>query len=143
MATIGGQYKATLQTYNDKDIVEVLPTDVNGKLLINSLSVNTYVGSIIVTTPASAGTLASPINGLTKRITVVTPDLSGTATGTATLKLIDGSGGTIIALAAQPESGTVSYGTQEPITTDMSWIATCEGTQSATGTILLRVHYEK
>ena len=35
MALIGGQYRATPVTYSDKDIVEALPTDANGNLMVN------------------------------------------------------------------------------------------------------------
>lgn len=100
-----------------------------------------YTGTIVVGSGKSAGTLASTVSGLVRRVTQVTPDLTGTGTATTVLK--DASGGTIIGLAAQNESVTTSYGTVEPINTGMSWITSTSGTgQASAMNVVIQVHYD-
>ena len=100
-----------------------------------------YTGTITVAIGKSAGTLTSAISGLVRRITQTVPNLNGT--GTATSRLQDSGGGTVIQLAAQDESTTTSYGTVEPINTNMSWISDTSGTGQATAqSIVLTVHYD-
>ena len=105
-------------------------------------SADSYLGTLIVATGKSAGTLASSISGIIRSVTQVTPDLTGT--GTATTVLVDAAGGTIVSLAAQAESVTTNYGTTQPISTAMNWISTTSGTgQASPMNIVLNVHYEK
>src|SRR3972149_11415416 len=101
--------------------------------------VESYLGTIVVATGKSAGTLAAVTSGIIRSITQVTPNLTGTGTATTILK--DAAGGTIVALAAQNESVTTNYGTTQPIGTVMSWISTTSGTgQASPMNIVLNVH---
>lgn len=99
-------------------------------------------GTVVIPTSdtVSSGTTANTFVGYVRGITIVTPSM--TATGTATLKLIDSKGGTAIS-QAQNEGVTAYYGTTSPMTTDMSWVCTANGTQSSAATISFLVHYEK
>ena len=104
--------------------------------------VASYTGTIVVGSGKSAGTLTSVLSGIVRNITQVTPNL--TDTGTATTVLVDASGGTVIGLAAQNESVTTNYGTIQPISTDMNWITSTNGTgQASAMNVVLTVHYEK
>lgn len=99
-----------------------------------------YLGTITIASAGSAGTLASVISGLVRRVTQTTPNFTGTGTTTTILK--DATGGTVIGLAAQNESVTTSYGTVEPINSSMSWITTADGTQASAMNVVIRVHYD-
>jgi hypothetical protein len=99
-------------------------------------------GTVIIPTSdtVTSGTTANTFTGYIRGITIVTPSM--TATGTATLKLIDSKGGTSISIA-QNEQVTAFTGTTSPMTTDMSWVCTANGTQAAAATVSFLVHYEK
>lgn len=99
-------------------------------------------GTVIIPTSDSvtSGTTANTFVGYIRGVTIVTPSM--TATGTATLELKDSKGGTLIT-KAQAEGVTSYYGTTQPMTTDMSWICTANGTQAAAATVAFLVHYEK
>jgi hypothetical protein len=100
-----------------------------------------HLGTILVAIGKSAGTLTSTISGLVRYVTQTTPNLDGT--GTATTRLVDSAGGTIIQFAAQDESVVTAYGTTVPINTNMTWISDTSGTgQAAIGTIKLNIHYD-
>ena len=113
----------------------------NGGTVTSTGSHTNYIGTITVGSGKSAGTLASTISGLVRYVTQTTPNLTGT--GTATTVLTDSAGGTIAALAAQNESVVTAYGTAVPIDTNMSWVASTNGTgQASDMAILLNVHYD-
>lgn len=68
MAVAGGQYRATPVTYTDLDMVEALPTDVNGNLMVNIAAgekVTIDVGTITTGTidVLKAGTITALANG--------------------------------------------------------------------------------
>jgi hypothetical protein len=108
--------------------------------VISSGEFSTGLGTIASSVAGSAGTLANTFSGVSKGITIITPAL--TSTGTATLTLTDSLGGTMIS-QAQNEAGTTYYGTIVPMTTDMTWVSTYNGTQAATTALVFAVHYEK
>lgn len=117
-------------------------TSVEGGTIETNPLYTSYLGTITIATSDTTqdGTLAVAENGLVRRVTVTTPDMEGT--GTATVKMVDASGGTVIGLAAQDESTVTSYGTVEPMTSSMEWVATADGTQSTDADIVIEVHYE-
>lgn len=107
--------------------------------------VGKYTSSLgTVTIPTSdtvqSGTTSNTFAGMSKGITLVTPELEGT--GTATIQLKDSSGGTLIS-QAQDESVTAHYGTEVPMTSTMEWVVTANGTQSTDRTITFEVQYEQ
>jgi len=101
-----------------------------------------YYGTIVMPTSdtVTSATIDAAIAGYINGLTIVTPAMTGT--GTATLKLVDGKGGTLVS-QAQAESVTSYYGTTSPINTSMDWIITSNGTQSALGTVSFAVHYQR
>lgn len=101
-----------------------------------------YYGTIVMPTSdtVTSATIDAAIAGYIQGVTVVTPAMTGT--GTATLKLVDGKGGTLVAIA-QAESVTAYTGTAQPINTSMDWIITSNGTQAALGTVSFAVHYQR
>jgi len=103
-------------------------------------SVAHYVGSVIIVTPAAAGTLTSAINGLTRYVTIVNPALTGT--GTSTMTVVDTAGGTYFSQAGD-ESTTTTYGSVFPIFTTSKIVCTANGTQAATGTVVFTMSYER
>jgi hypothetical protein len=124
-------------------------------LLINSLGTSSQgtalnvqklwgssTGTVVLPTSdtVTAATVSNTLVGYVRGITIVTPAMTGT--GTTTLQLVDSKGGTMIS-QAQDESVTAYYGTTAPMSTDMSWIASANGTQAALGTVSFLVHYEK
>ena|SRR3990167_786757 len=136
---VGGVYQSTAPTIADGEFAR-LQVDSFGN--IKSGRTDTYLGNIIIAANKVVGTTTSTINGVTKWITITTPDLSGTSTGTATVRITDSLGGTLFE-KAQAQSVTAAYGSAVPITTTMKLTATAEGTQAAAGTISLAVHYER
>lgn len=104
MAVIGGQYRASPITYSNLDIVEALPTDVNGNLMVNLASgdsVSVTVGTInsgtinagtinsgtinagtINAGTINVGTMVHPIVSAAQTITVGSGKTSGTLTST-------------------------------------------------------------
>lgn len=100
-----------------------------------------YYGTIVMPTSdtVTSATIDAAIAGYIQGITIVTPAMTGT--GTATLQLVDGKGGTLVS-QAQAESVTAYYGTARPINTSMDWIITSNGTQAALGTVSFAVHYQ-
>ena len=140
----GGRYRPIFManiSFNDL-IVGVGGTSSAGTALnVQKLWATSY-GTVIIPTSDTvvSGTTTNTFTGYTRGVTIVTPALE--STGTATLKLIDGKGGTLIS-QAQDESVVAYYGTIAPMTTDMKWVCTANGTQSAAGTISFAVHYEK
>lgn len=148
-----GDFAASHYDANQNLMVNVADGEIQAQLgtvklveggTINAIPLNSVAsskGTVTITTPASAGTLASTLNGLMRYVTQVSPNLEGT--GTVTTCLVDSAGGTVAALAAQNESVITTYGTTVPITTDMSWVATADGTQSASVDVVLDIHYER
>lgn len=137
---VGGVYNTTLPALNAGDFGR-LQMDVAGAAIVSPYnSIHSNLATITVASAAIVGTLASTMSGLTRRITMVTPAMTGT--GTATLHIIDSKGGTILTLAAQDESVITNYGTVEPLSKDMSFLVTASETQSADAAIILDVHLE-
>ncbi len=142
-----GSVVVTSGTIGDLDTVGTVGVINSGSVVVTVGTVTPFdsvastLGTVTITTPASAGTLTCPVTGLLRYVTQVSPDLEGT--GTVTTCLVDSSGGTLVALAAQNESVTTCYGTISPMTTTMKWVATADGTQSATVGVVLQMHYEK
>jgi hypothetical protein len=112
-----------------------------------SHQIGSYTGTVNVGSAKALGTLTSTINGLVRNITQNVPAM-GSITGTATTCLIDGGGGTVIALAAQAENTLLNYGTIVPINTSMKFITITTGDANGTITtaggadIVLTVNYE-
>jgi hypothetical protein len=112
-----------------------------------SHQIASYLGTINIGSAKAAGTLASPINGLIRSITQVTPAFAS-ITATVDTALKDSSSGTVIALPAQAESVIVTTGTIQPVDTTMSFVAVSTGNADGTvttaggATISLNVHYE-
>lgn len=136
--------KKSWQDYLIASFGQVNESEKSGE---NYLSVGgvtkTFQGTIVIPTDDSVvvGTLSSTIDGLIRSITVQTPALEGT--GTATVELTDDLGGTIVGLAAQDESVITNYATIQPVTTDMEWTATANGTQSSAANVIFVVHYDQ
>jgi hypothetical protein len=112
-----------------------------------SHQISSYIGTINIGSAKAAGTLTSPINGLVRSITQTTPTFASIV-ATVDTKLVDSSGGTLIAIPAQVESAVVTTGTIQPIDTSMKFIAVSTGDANGTVTtaagadIVLNVHYE-
>lgn len=98
MAVIGGQYLSTAVTYANKDIVEVLPTDVNGNLMVNiAAGEEINVGTLTLGTinMIKAGTISSStinvatINagtlGTVSAVGILYSGTIGTVTGVGTI----------------------------------------------------------
>ena len=117
-------------------------TSSSGTALKTMGAYDYYYGTIVMPTSdtVTSATIDAAIAGYINGLTIVTPAMTGT--GTATLKLVDGKGGTLIS-QAQAESVTSYYGTARPINTSMDWIITSNGTQSALGTVAFAVHYQR
>lgn len=137
-----------------------LPTDIQGReyekfveigsgtsAVLVTHQISSYTGTINIGSAVALGTLVSPINGLIRSITEVTPTM-GSIVGTTVVTLVDGGGGTVVSLAAQAENTTVNYGTIQPIDTYMKFVAINTGDPNGTITtagganIVLTVHYE-
>jgi hypothetical protein len=112
-----------------------------------SHQIASYLGTINIGSAKALGTLTSPINGLVRSITQVTPTFASIV-ATVNTSLVDSSLGTIIAIPAQVESVIVTTGTIQPIDTSMKFIAVSTGNANGTVTtaggvdIVLNVHYE-
>ena len=129
----------TIGVLNAGSVIVTAGTVINTP--INSVAVHKGTVTIVTDDTNKAGTLTSTVAGLIRNITQVTPDMEGT--GTATTMLVDSVGGTIATLAAQVEGLITNYGTIVPLSTDMSWITTADGTQSVARDVILNIHYEQ
>lgn len=100
------------------------------------------LGTIVMPTSdtVTSGTIDNTFTGYIRGISIVTPAMTGT--GTATLKLQDPLGVAVVSIA-RDESTSGFVGTTAPMTTDMDWVITANGTQAALGTVTFMVHYEK
>jgi len=117
--------------------------DLYGTQIVQPVnSVNVLLGTVIVPTSdtVTSGTTANTVNGLMRYVTFKTPAM--TATGTATLKITDVDGGTLFT-QAQDESGTTTYGSIVPLTDNMNYVVTANGTQAAAGTFTFNLYYER
>ncbi len=108
----------------------------------------TSFSTVNIGSALTSGTTASTINGMIYKVTESVGTLSGTP-GTQNTYLIDSQGGTIAALTAQAESGTVTVSTAIPITTNMKWVTNTtgdpDGTQVAAAgvNVVLAIHYQQ
>jgi hypothetical protein len=144
-----------------------LPDAANDRELAKFIEMGTGTTGVRVTSPmrstlatvnvgsgVASGTTASAISGMVYKITEMVykitecvGTMSGTP-GTQNTYLIDSKGGTIAALTAQAESGTLTVSTIVPITTDMSWRTDMTGDPSGTQdaaagvNVVLDIHYQ-
>jgi len=108
MAAITGQYQATQPTYADKDFVEVLPTDINGNLMVNIAAGETItVGTLTLGTinMVRAGTISLLNAGTIDKLGGGTVDMLKGGTINA------GTIGTVAAVGIVHNAGTLAGGT--------------------------------
>jgi hypothetical protein len=138
----------TLSTMlNDREY-EKFVEPISGTTAVRvSHQIASYVGTLNIGSGVASGTLVSPINGLIRSITQVTPSFAS-ITATVDTRLVDSNNGTIVAIPAQVESKIATVGTIQPIDTTMSFIADSTGNANGTVTtenganIVLNIHYE-
>ncbi len=114
-----------------------------GNLKVDMQTSGTFsLGTITIPTSdtVTTGTVTPGLSGVMRFITITTPDL--TATGTATIRLIDSAGGTLFS-QAQNESVVAAYGSIVPLTSTMILTATANGTQASAMAIVYNIYYDK
>lgn len=136
----------TLGTSDTGGTANTLPVSVNEQgMLYTSSLVGYSEATVTVGSGGTSGTTTSTITGMIYKITQAVGTLSGTP-GTQNTYLIDSLGGTIAALPAQAESGTITISTTVPVSTGMSWRVDTtgdpDGTQVASRNVLLGIHYQ-